>query len=365
MSFPPGTEMFQFPGFASAAYGFSGGYPPEGGVAPFGDPRIKACSRLPTAFRSVPRPSSPLGAKASTRCPCFPRPPPATTTPCAPPPATRAGTPPVSTAQTEKRMRQPPPGTIPATTTNYKPCRPPPREREKRQAYPCQHTALPQTEEEGNGHALPAPAAPRRMHGGSSSHARATGTSSPPHDVQRTCPRTGPRRRTGRRARGPSFGRPGQARATTAAPPPDGEASLVGLGRLERPTSRLSGVRSNQLSYRPERHPAGPKQRAAEGRANRPPHPRTSIRRLCEGTCRRRRAITPGGERTSPQLHAAARARDGGSPTKRDQTVADRRRKLGCLRKEVIQPQVPLRLPCYDFTPVADPTVDACPPLRG
>jgi len=27
----------------------------------------------------------------------------------------------------------------------------------------------------------------------------------------------------------------------------------------------------------------------------------------------------------------------------------------------VIQPQVPLRLPCYDFTPVADPTVVACP----
>ncbi len=31
------------------------------------------------------------------------------------------------------------------------------------------------------------------------------------------------------------------------------------------------------------------------------------------------------------------------------------------LRKEVIQPQVPLRLPCYDFIPVADPTVVACP----
>ena len=30
------------------------------------------------------------------------------------------------------------------------------------------------------------------------------------------------------------------------------------------------------------------------------------------------------------------------------------------LRKEVIQPQVPLRLPCYDFTPVADPTVASC-----
>ena len=29
--------------------------------------------------------------------------------------------------------------------------------------------------------------------------------------------------------------------------------------------------------------------------------------------------------------------------------------------KEVIQPQVPLRLPCYDFTPVIDHTVDGAP----
>ena len=34
-------------------------------------------------------------------------------------------------------------------------------------------------------------------------------------------------------------------------------------------------------------------------------------------------------------------------------------------RKEVIQPQVPLRLPCYDFAPVADLTVVGCPPLLG
>ncbi len=27
-------------------------------------------------------------------------------------------------------------------------------------------------------------------------------------------------------------------------------------------------------------------------------------------------------------------------------------------RKEVIQPQLPLRLPCYDFTPITDPTLD-------
>ena len=43
--------------------------PIAGWVAPFGYPRIKACSRLPMAFRSVPRPSSPPGAKASTECP--------------------------------------------------------------------------------------------------------------------------------------------------------------------------------------------------------------------------------------------------------------------------------------------------------
>ena len=31
-------------------------------------------------------------------------------------------------------------------------------------------------------------------------------------------------------------------------------------------------------------------------------------------------------------------------------------------RKEVIQPQLPLRLPCYDFVPVAGPTLGACVP---
>ena len=35
------------------------------------------------------------------------------------------------------------------------------------------------------------------------------------------------------------------------------------------------------------------------------------------------------------------------------------------LRKEVIQPQVPLRLPCYDFTPVADLTVAGYLPKVG
>ena len=32
------------------------------------------------------------------------------------------------------------------------------------------------------------------------------------------------------------------------------------------------------------------------------------------------------------------------------------------LRKEVIQPQVPLRLPCYDFIPITTHTLGAFPP---
>jgi len=32
------------------------------------------------------------------------------------------------------------------------------------------------------------------------------------------------------------------------------------------------------------------------------------------------------------------------------------------LRKEVIQPHVPVRLPCYDFTPIIDPTFDSSLP---
>ena len=54
--------------------------PIAGWVAPFGYPWIKACSRLPMAFRSVPRPSSPPGAKASTECPSRAQPPTCTET---------------------------------------------------------------------------------------------------------------------------------------------------------------------------------------------------------------------------------------------------------------------------------------------
>src|SRR6184192_1336397 len=39
-----------------------------------------------------------------------------------------------------------------------------------------------------------------------------------------------------------------------------------------------------------------------------------------------------------------------------------RSKSSGFPRKEVIQPQLPLRLPCYDFTPIIDPTFDGSLP---
>ena len=66
ISFPLATKMFQLARLAHTCLWIQ---QVVLGVAPFGYPRIKACSRLPVAFRSVPRPSSPPGAKASTECP--------------------------------------------------------------------------------------------------------------------------------------------------------------------------------------------------------------------------------------------------------------------------------------------------------
>ena len=39
-----------------------------------------------------------------------------------------------------------------------------------------------------------------------------------------------------------------------------------------------------------------------------------------------------------------------------------RSNRSGIPRKEVIQPHLPVRLPCYDFTPIIDPTFDGCLP---
>ena len=85
---------------------------------------------------------------------------------------------------------------------------------------------------------------------------------------------------------------------------------LVGLSGLEPLTSRLSGVRSNQLSYRPFCFSL----RAAPSKLN-------INQRMCVDL-KSTRYLT-----------------------------------ISCLhRKEVIQPHLPIRLPCYDFTPVIGST---------
>ena len=66
ISLPPGTEMFQFPGFASVQGRMTGIAPSR--VAPFGHLGITACVPLPRASRSLPRPSSPPCAQASPTC---------------------------------------------------------------------------------------------------------------------------------------------------------------------------------------------------------------------------------------------------------------------------------------------------------
>ena len=46
--------------------------------------------------------------------------------------------------------------------------------------------------------------------------------------------------------------------------------------------------------------------------------------------------------------------------TFKSSSLRSRRIDFSILRKEVIQPHLPIRLPCYDFTPVTDPTFDCC-----
>ena len=83
----------------------------------------------------------------------------------------------------------------------------------------------------------------------------------------------------------------------------------MGLGRLELPTSRLSGVRSNHLSYKP-----------------------INDNEKC-------------GHRTNVSTYPANAGL--------------------LLRKEVIQPHLPVRLPCYDFAPVISLTLGISPPDKS
>ena len=59
--------------------------------------------------------------------------------------------------------------------------------------------------------------------------------------------------------------------------------------------------------------------------------------------------------------HERASRRGPPPPTPRGQVVSE----LLLLRKEVIQPHLPVRLPCYDFVPIASPTFDGSLPKVG
>ena len=68
LSLPGGTEMSHFPPLASSRLCIQRAMTGHDSrrVSPFGNPRVKACLRLTEAYRSLPRPSSPSRAKAST-----------------------------------------------------------------------------------------------------------------------------------------------------------------------------------------------------------------------------------------------------------------------------------------------------------
>ena len=91
------------------------------------------------------------------------------------------------------------------------------------------------------------------------------------------------------------------------------------------------------------------------------------VRCCCQVAIRSPRRLLRAGERRLPDAATDDRAINLGafnapSPPKR--------RNSDLPRKEVIQPHLPVRLPCYDFVPITDPTFDGCllavgPPASG
>ena len=77
-------------------------------------------------------------------------------------------------------------------------------------------------------------------------------------------------------------------------------------------------------------------------------------------------ARCPGrGRSLKTRQHAADRERSvswSGRRSRRRRAIRRRRHPKMLPRKEVIQPQLPLRLPCYDFTPIINPTFDGSLP---
>ena len=128
---------------------------------------------------------------------------------------------------------------------------------------------------------------------------------------------------------------------------------MVGLGRFELPTSRLSGVRSNQLSYRPDHAPPLSKPITWSRKSVQHAHPVGRAGGLGKRN-------EDGGY---PPFWPSVRTDSSISFQVFEETDAQSAASsTNVLRKEVIQPQVPLRLPCYDFTPVTDHSLVSSPP---
>ena len=133
-----------------------------------------------------------------------------------------------------------------------------------------------------------------------------------------------------------------QQKPTVAASSSFGERKLVGLGRFELPTPRLSSVCSNQLSYRPVKDAVAP----ALSKLDRTPPLRQAP------TATNARIPRPNSREIISNIRSISSVRY--DPQR---NVATNRNSS---RKEVIQPQVLLQLPCYDFTPITNHTLGAC-----
>ena len=74
-------------------------------------------------------------------------------------------------------------------------------------------------------------------------------------------------------------------------------------------------------------------------------------------------APTPTTPHSGQQTHASTRKQPEHPPQRADTLTVPH--KTGLPRKEVIQPHLPVRLPCYDFVPIANPTFDHSPRING